>query len=162
MFCIGIGGRGAGCIWVGWDALCCQLVLSCTAMHTLQLFALQCTLSPFATGCTVCYKLQCETLFFTSCPAVHNILQVSLHHLRVLFWAFGLRLTTCVFEHTLIKGCTALVYWCCTNVALPKDLRRMAPPVSAQPADHQEQPDQQLLDKLYKHKQLDKHKQFDN
>ena len=32
----------------------------------------------------------------------------------------------------------------------------MAPPVSAQPADHQEQPDQQLLDKLYKHKQLDK------
>ena len=31
----------------------------------------------------------------------------------------------------------------------------MAPPVSAQPADHQEQPDQQLLDKLYKHKQLD-------
>ena len=31
----------------------------------------------------------------------------------------------------------------------------MAPPVSAQPADHQEQPDQQLLDKLYKHKLLD-------
>ena len=31
----------------------------------------------------------------------------------------------------------------------------MAPPVSAQPADHQEQPDQQLLDKLDKHKQLD-------
>ena len=48
MFCIGIGGRGAGCIWVDWDALCCQLVLSCTAMHTLhtlQLFALRCTLS---------------------------------------------------------------------------------------------------------------------
>ena len=38
----------------------------------------------------------------------------------------------------------------------------MAPPVSAQPADHQEQPDQQLLDKLDKHKQLYKHKQLDN
>ena len=45
----------------------------------------------------------------------------------------------------------------------------MAPPVSAQPADHQEQPDQQLLDKLDKHKQLDNqlvdklddHNQFD-
>ena len=51
MFCIGIGGRGAGCIWVDWDALCCQLVLSCTAMHTLH------TLQLSALRCKLCYRL---------------------------------------------------------------------------------------------------------
>ena len=33
-FCIGIGGRGTGCIWVDWDAQRCQLhTVGCT-MHT--------------------------------------------------------------------------------------------------------------------------------
>ena len=37
MFCIGIGGRGAGCIWVGWDAHWCQHWHTGTLVHWCQL-----------------------------------------------------------------------------------------------------------------------------